>query len=45
VNKYLKLDQEVPSLVVETLLVHPVLVQSHEKKKMRYESHLPPLDP
>ena len=33
-NKYLELDQEVPYLVVETLLVHlPVLVQSHEKKK------------
>jgi hypothetical protein len=46
VNKYLKLDQEVPYLAVDSLLVHPgVLVQSHEKKRVRYKSHLPPLDP
>jgi hypothetical protein len=38
-GKYLELDQEVPYLV-ETLLVHPVLVQSHEKKQEIYESHL-----
>ena len=32
VNKYLKLGQEVTYLAVDSL-VHPVLVQSHEKKK------------
>lgn len=32
-NKYLKLDQEVPYLVVDNLLVHRVLIQSNEKKR------------
>jgi hypothetical protein len=32
-QKYLKLDQEVPYPVVENLLVHPVLVESHETER------------